>query len=255
MLISQQDFPSIKLPKTLQWTYPLIDQISKKLNPSLNHENNFPCIFARRVFSLLNFRFLTVNWCKDQHTYDFKSFANELSSFLEETQQSDDNINNIEPLIVLFEPVKFIFSTHHYEKIFFDSLQYLIDHDKIAWNGCLPKNPNQEFWTMCFSGVQIFINVSHPNHKNRNSRNLCDTLVFVINPRERFDKFAGNNKKGHKIRERIRNNIDKYDLISRSPYLGHYQDGDLEWPQYMIPDDNDSPSTKCPLNFNLVKHQ
>jgi len=37
--------------------------------------------------------------------------------------------------------------------------------------------------------------------------------------------------------------------------LGHYQDGDLEWPQYMIPDDNDSPSTKCPLNFNLVKNQ
>nr|WP_308873385.1 YqcI/YcgG family protein [Thiothrix subterranea] len=118
MLISQQDFPSIKLPKTLQWAYPLIDQISKKLNPSLNHENNFPCIFARRVFSLLNFRFLTINWCKDQHTYDFKSFANELSSFLEETQQSDENINNIEPLIVLFEPVKFIFSTHHYEKYF-----------------------------------------------------------------------------------------------------------------------------------------
>ena len=102
---------------------------------------------------------------------------------------------------------------------------------------------------MCYMGTQIFVNVSHPNHINRRSRNLCNALVLVINPRERFDMVAGNNEKGLLIREKIRSNIDMYDEISRTPLLGHYQSGELEWPQYMLPDDNESAPLQCPIKF------
>jgi len=122
-------------------------------------------------------------------------------------------------------------------------LQYLIDNDKVPWGKQIPDNPNKSFWTMKFMGTEIFINVSHPNHKNRKSRNLCNALVLVINPRERFDHV------GKDIRNKIRSNVDIYDEIARSPLLGHYHDGELEWPQYMLPDDNNSEPLECRLKF------
>lgn len=87
----------------------------------------------------------------------------------------------------------------------------------------------------------------------RLSRSLCDTLVLVINPRERFDVFAGDDEAGYAIRERIRKNIDHYNLISRSPLLGHYQLGELEWVQYMLPVTNDEEPMQCPLSFEKYR--
>jgi len=150
---------------------------------------------------------------------------------------------------VFFQPISEINKTSDFEQIFVQSLEYLIEHDSQQWDGKVPQDPDADFWTMCFNGVQIFINVSHPNHKLRRSRNLCDALTFVINPRERFDVFAPNTKEGYSLREKIRENIDIYDKIPRSPLLGHYLDGDLEWPQYMLPEDNVSPPLQCPLKF------
>lgn len=166
----------------------------------------------------------------------------------------DGKFNTAYPLLVVFEPNPHDRTTKNYQKIFIDTLQYLIDNDTKEWLGEIPLDPNQEFWTMCFHGVQLFINASHPNHHLRASRNLCDTLVLVINPRERFDIFAGDNDAGYAIREQIRKNIDNYDLMPRSPCLGHYLLGEQEWVQYMLSITNDDKPLECPLSFSKCHH-
>jgi uncharacterized protein len=250
MLIRQDDEKVLtkNLSSNFSWAYPLFEQLGNRFS-SGDSAPGFPCIFAQKVFALRNIRFLLVPFSQVGSKYQFQELSNGLSSYLDDARDWDGNISTAEPLLVMFEPQGSVRTTSAFEKVFFESLQYLIDHDTQAWRRKLPKDPNAEFWSMCFGGTEIFINVSHPNHQNRRSRNLCDALVFVINPRERFDKVAGNDHKGHLIRERIRGNIDLYDKVPRSQYLGHYLAGELEWPQYMLPDDNESPPLRCPLSF------
>ncbi|MBF4102482.1 YqcI/YcgG family protein [Gallibacterium anatis] len=54
------------------------------------------------------------------------------------------------------------------------------------------------------------------------------------------------------MRDRIRENIDQYDKI-HEVHLGHYLNGDLEWPQYFLPDENDAEPLQCPLRFKNDK--
>ncbi|MBF4102481.1 YqcI/YcgG family protein [Gallibacterium anatis] len=100
-------------------------------------------------------------------------------------------------------------------KIFRESaLQYLIDHDSESWEQCEIKRSNKRiFGSMQFRNIQLFINVSHHNNVNRLSRNLCDTLVFVINPR-RFDILQEMIPKAYLLEIELEN-IDQYDKIKQ----------------------------------------
>lgn len=208
----------------------------------------FPCLFAKKAFACGMVKFLSVPYLPHKKQYDLAIFSEKLKYYLQSTLTWDGKFQTAYPLLVIFEPMGDK-TTNEYQDLFVQSLQYLIDHDDKPWIGEIPKDANKEYWTMCFCGVEIFINVSHPNHLLRKSRNLCDTLVLVINPRQRFDIFAGDNPAGYAIRNQIRDNIDKYDEIPRSPLLGHYLLGELEWPQYMLPETNSEQPMQCPLKF------
>lgn len=240
-----------EITKMQGWLGDMGRQILERFNgDNAKQKALFPCLFARKAFAQGIVKFLPIAYVQDKVQYDLECFAQGLKNYLELAMSVwDGKFNTAYPLLVVFEPVQGYSQTKDYQDIFVQALQYLIDNDEKSWVGEIPLNPNQEFWTMCFHGVQIFINASHPNHHLRLSRNLCDTLVLVINPRECFDIFAGDNESGYAIREQIRKNIDNYDLISRSPLLGHYQLGELEWVQYMLPVTNDEEPMQCPLSF------
>lgn len=227
------------------WAEKMMEQIASRFKVQNGPE--FPCVFAQNAYARGNIRCLPVSF-KDGG-YDFAEFLEGLKTYLEDATDWDGSVNTAKPLLVLFEPVDAVASQKDFERTFVDAMQYLIDHDPKPWVENTPMSPDCEFWSMCFYGQQIFVNVSHPQNINRRSRNLCDCMVLVVNPRERFDVVAGAHRKGLAIRERIRENIDLYDAIPRSPLLGHYQAGELEWPQYMLPDDNDAPPMQCPLKF------
>jgi uncharacterized protein len=256
MLLDQSTaFTSTTSDPKLQWVNLLFDQLKSRFEKTPGDNRKFPCLFAQKAFSKSNLKFLLVPFDHETGRHRYDILAEGLAHFLRESAKWDGNINTAEPLLAIFEPTDSIRSTIDYQNAFTRGLQYLIDNDTHEWIGGIPQDPSTDFWTMCFSGTQIFINVSHPNNVNRLSRNLCDALVLVINPRERFDVVAGANTKGHRIREKIRKNVDAYDLIPHSQYLGHYQDGELEWPQYMLPDDNESEPMACPLKFHSPRGQ
>lgn len=233
----------------LVWAQEMMAQIASRFEMKDGPE--FPCVFAQNAFARGNILCMPVSFRNG--AYDMEFFYDGLKDYLEASLEWDGSVNTAQPLLVLFEPVRHLSSTDDYQNLFISSMQYLIDHDPVPWVDGTPTAPEREFWSMCFQGQQIFVNVSHPQNQKRRSRNLCDCMVLVINPRERFDIVAGIHKKGFAMRQKIRENIDLYDDVPRSPLLGHYESGDLEWPQYFLPDSNDTPPLRCPLKFRQVE--
>ncbi|CAN7775319.1 YqcI/YcgG family protein [Variovorax sp. LjRoot84] len=229
------------------WFLPLFAQLQQRFLQPAGTKDGFPCVFAQNAFRRTNIRFSLVPLRKGVH--DLDELRRDLGDYLDDCEAWDGNANSSEPLLAVFEKANGLRGEDDYRRLFDAALQHLIDNDPLPWPEHTHTDPASPYWSMCFREVQIFINVSHPAHVQRRSRNLCDTLVLVINPRERFDAVAGNHSKGHAIRQQIRSNVDLYDRISRSPRLDHYLSGGLEWPQYMLPDDNVTPPRKCPLHF------
>ena len=249
MILLSSHIQSLGAPSAadLNWSGHLMQQISSRFE--LKDGPEFPCVFAQNAHQRGNILCLPIPFQSDLGTYRLEVLFEGLKAYLKAESQWDGSVNTARPLLVLFQPMEHLSTTKDYERIFVEALQYLIDNDQVPWVNGTPTKPEQEYWSMCFDGQQLFINVSHPQNVNRLSRNLCDAMVLVINPRERFDVVAGAHKRGYAVREKIRKNIDLYDRISHSPLLGHYQAGDLEWPQYMLPDNNEAPPMRCPLKF------
>lgn len=233
-----------------EWFIHLYAQIATRFVQPAGTSDGFPCVFAQNAFKRKNIRFALVPAIKSSDGgHDLAVLARDLGDYLDECANWDGDINSTEPLLVVFEKIDTLRGPLDYEKLFDASLQYLIDNDQVPWPEHTHTDPASPYWSMCFQGTQIFVNVSHPAHYDRRSRNLCDSLVLVVNPRERFDRVAGNSPKGERIRQQIRSNVTIYDRIPHSPLLDHYLSGGLEWPQYMLPDNNDTPARRCPLNF------
>lgn len=247
MLVHQRSVRT-ELPRFAEhWFAPLLEQFSQRFLEPAGTPDGFPCVFAQNAFRRRNVVFSLVPLRRGHH--DFRELADDLSDYLDAGRDWDGSANTSEPLLAVFEPDAGLRTATGYSRLFDAALQYLIDHDPDPWPSHTHTDPASPFWSMCFRSTQVFVNVSHPLHANRRSRNLCDALVLVINPRERFDRVAGDHEKGHAVRAQIRHNVDLYDRQPRSPLLDHYLSGGLEWPQYDLPDDNATPARRCPFRF------
>lgn len=248
MLVRQRSLKA-QLPSSsaYHWFAPLFAQFEERFVHPAGTSKGFPCVFAQNAVRRQNVVFSLVPLRGGSH--DLDELAIDLADYLEEGQDWDGSANTTEPLLAVFEPHRSLREVDDYSRLFERALQHLIDHDPDPWPEHTHTDPASPFWSMCFKSTQVFVNVSHPLHTHRLSRNLCDALVLVINPRERFDRVAGNHEKGHAVRAQIRNNVNLYDLISHSPLLDHYLSGGLEWPQYDLPDQNEVPPRRCPLHF------
>lgn len=247
MLVHQRSFDPARPQPAHRWFAPLFDQFAERFAQPAGTADGFPCVFAQNAFRRRNVVFSLVGRRGGRH--DFAELADDLAEYLDAGQDWDGSPNTSEPLLAVFRPDPIPRTAGGYSRLFDTALQYLIDHDPEPWPSHTHTDPGSPFWSMCFKGTQVFVNVSHPGHENRRSRNLCDALVLVINPRERFDRVAGDHEKGHAVRAQIRHNVDLYDRLPRSPLLDHYLSGGLEWPQYDLPDDNTTPARACPFRF------
>ncbi len=211
-------------------------------------EKPFPCVFSRNACARELLCFLPIE-LNPSGNHNFSKLKKGIELYLKRCSKWAGDVNSAEPLLVIFESNNNKqYDKSAYEDIAFGAMQYLIDSDTQRWPDDLPTDPSDPFWSFCFQQTPLFINVSHPAHRLRKSRNLCDTLVLVINPRKRFDIVASAfEKKGINIRNKIRSNIDEYDKIQHSHLLGHYQIGESEWNQYSLPITNNEPPNKCPL--------
>lgn len=228
------------LRETIPWRRAAVRDVEQRLENS-----EFPCIFARNAFKK---GLVHVVFVEGTAPDDLMRLADALTRYVVLSRDWDERLDSAYPLVVLFSDA----ATGHQSLSGFHSfgwrvLQSLHNSDFIPWPEEFANHPSDPHWSMCFSGMPLFINMSTPVHVRRRSRNLGSYFTMVINPRERFDVVAGDTPRGRKTRSTIRQRVDRYDEISHSPDLATYGSGALEWQQYELLDNNTSAHAACPF--------
>lgn len=224
--------------------------VASSIVDHISRTGQFPCLFAQHASRAKR---LVFSFVDDLSVASFMKSASDLAEYLERAARWDGSAATAEPLVMVFHPEQVAApSVAGYHQIAWRVLQFWHDVDPVPWPDRVAKDPHMPYWTMCFAGVQIFVNISNPAHRLRRSRNLGPALTLVINPRERFDIVAGDTPAGWKIRERIRARIEAYDGLAHSPTLGSYEAGEIEWWQYGLMESNEPRTDRCPFKMRAA---
>lgn len=241
--LPQEDVFNLK--HAIHAEYPWGHSVLNDLTHTLSDDNAFPCTFARHAFKSgqLHYLFTGSPFDKQARLRVRKGLLQYLThmdglSGIEESMQA---------LIIFFEPDVSPLSADAYHQRAWMIMQDWIDHDPLPWPQDIPLDPNMSFWSLCFRGVPLFVNVSSPAQQIRRSRNIGRSLALVTQPRAGFDRVAGNTAKGNKMRHYIRKLMHEYDGIPAPEELGTYHRGDLEWWQYTLQENNATRKDQCPL--------
>jgi FPC/CPF motif-containing protein YcgG len=226
-----------------EWHRDILQDIELRLDK----ESTFPCVFAKNACQKDLLKFVFVDRLDDQ---GLASLAVGLAQYVDLSRNWDGSIDTAYPLIVGFsKQVIGAEGIEDYHAFGWDVLQQLHHVDPGPWPAEVAADPSSPDWSMCFNGMPLFVNMSNPAHRIRQSRNLGQHLVFVVNPRERFDVFAGDTPGGRKVRANIRKRILRHDGAPHSPQLGSYGVGGVEWWQYGLIDKNEVRTDECPFRF------
>lgn len=237
ILISQNQISS----SPLSWHHIVLADLEMRLSS----DSGFPCVFSKNAFKKQLIKFVFVeNICSDGIAHLIAG----LTEYVSISKDWNGSLDTAYPLLVAFSKSAVSAATvEEYHRIGWKILQQLYDADPAAWPEHVSNDPNSAGWSMCFNAMPLFINMSSPRHLVRNSRNLGDHFILVINPRERFDVFAGDTTGGRKVRANIRSRIASFDGVSHAVQLGTYNAGSLEWWQYGLVEDNVERSDRCPF--------
>lgn len=223
------------------WHRSVLSDLAERLTPP----SDFPCTFSQNAFrrELVRFSFVETD---DQAGR--AAMRADLSDYVALSRLWDGQVNTAHPLIMAFSPAAAPFADlSAYHGFGWRMVQDWHDHDPAPWPDNVSDVPDNPFWSMSFRGMQLFVNMSAPAHVKRKSRNLGQHFILVINPRERFDVVAGDTPEGIRVRNVIRDRVRAYDGMPHAPVLGKFLKGELEWPQYALPDDNETAPAACPF--------
>jgi FPC/CPF motif-containing protein YcgG len=229
------------------WAAPAFRQVTSILT-----QEGFPCIFARQA------NYLKSGWVCFTDTLETDAGKEQVRqgilAYLGILKRYPRERTIIMPLMVVVKPVYPMLSLQGYRDQAWSLFQYLHENDPEPWPIDVPTDPDRGDWSFCFGGLQLFSNVSDPQHKIHKSRNLGDSLVFAMQPRTNFDLVGGNNRKGRLVRNEIRSRAERYEGRPVE-HLGFYGTPDnREWLQMATkePGDPEYPK-KCPFHFEGKK--
>jgi FPC/CPF motif-containing protein YcgG len=226
-----------------QWHRQLLLDIESRLAG----DSEFPCVFAKNAFRKQSLKFIFV---EDMDEPGLRCLAAGLEEYVQLAKNWDGSIDTAYPLLVGFSLAAARARTvEGYHAIGWRVLQRLHELDPIPWPAGVGKDPDSDSWSMCFNGMALFCNMSSPAHRVRQSRNLGEHFALVINPRERFDVFAGDSPGGRSVRANIRRRIERYDGVAHAVQLGTYGAGSREWWQYGLVEENIQRTDRCPFVF------
>ncbi|MEU4555248.1 YqcI/YcgG family protein [Micromonospora violae] len=222
------------------WHRSAFDDLTSRLN-----DPDFPCVFSRNAFKKGIVDFIFVDSADKK---GIRRLAEGLKRYVDLASCWDGRLDTASPLVVAFAADAVRARTvEGYHAFGWRILNHLHDLDPAPWPEEVPAEPDSPGWSMCFNGMPLFCNMSTPAYRKRRSRNLGGHFVIVINPRARFDVFAGDTPSGRKVRANIRDRIDRYDGTPHSPHLSSYGSGALEWLQYSLAEDADVRADRCPF--------
>ncbi|AXC15919.1 hypothetical protein ACPOL_6707 [Acidisarcina polymorpha] len=149
-------------------------------------------------------------------------------------------------LAAFFEPDPSMTDHHAFVARFWQTLQFLHEHDQAP---AIDRTPDEPLWEFAFEGCEMFVVGASPTYRRRRSRNLGPGAVLIFQPRVLFIDPATSQPIAASVRQRIHKRMLAYDEMAVHPDIGFY--GNLtnrEWKQYALPDDNEAETGTCPFH-------
>ena len=149
---------------------------------------------------------------------------------------------------LFFEPDPSPLDHEQYQQRFWNTLQYLHDHDDSLSADTELLEPDHPDWEFEFAGVQMFVVGCTPSYHRRRSRNLGPGMIMLFQPRSVFIDAISQKAIGNQARDQVRKRLVEWDGVDHHPDLGVYGDPqNREWKQYFLPDDDDPSAGACPF--------
>ncbi len=206
----------------------------------LDAETPFPCIFGVDALRKATLRYSFISRDDEQ--------VNTLASALRDFVELAPLLGIRTSLVTFFEDTALPRTVSEYREEFWTLLQGVHDLDTEPWPAGISTDPEHEQWEFAFAGMPMFVVVNTPAHQRRASRHF-DTLMVTFQPRFVFDDISEDSKQGRNARTIIRGRLKDYDDVPASPLLGSFgADGNREWAQYFLEDDNSTALTGCPMH-------
>ncbi|HGM5582446.1 TPA: YqcI/YcgG family protein [Pseudomonas putida] len=225
------------------WTYKTIEHFKEIVgNPG------FPCLFGRKAVAAATCHILFAR--ADDSANDI---ARGLADYVRTIAPIPLKQRIGNPLLVFLETTA-DGTLAEQQALAWKILQQVHARDPQPWPQDVPRDPHDTQWSFCFAGMPLFINMSFPAHRQMKSRNLGNSIAFVINPRESFDEVASSGtESGQRIRARIRERVAQYNNGVIPDSLGFFgQDDNFEWKQYQLQEAGSLKPSRCPFHASAT---
>jgi len=202
-------------------------------------DKKFPCHFGTQSEKqgLLRYTYAENN--------NLEHLPNVLKDFL---SLSRTNTHKRHALVLFLEPEESR-DFNFYKQNFWNILNYLHAYDDMEWPKNWPIDPNNRQWEFIFNQEPMFVSANMPAYKNRITRNIGRSQILIFQPRRIFNGISHDSKTGSKAVKLIREKVEKIEGLPTHPDLGGYGNTH-EWKQYVISDDENSETGKCPFIHN-----
>jgi len=153
-------------------------------------------------------------------------------------------------LVTFFKPPEHPFSETDYHDILWHILQFLHVHDPEPWPEDIPTDPDDPYWEFSFGGEPMFPTCRAPFYETYKSRYCPIGLEVTFQPRALFEQLnvTADKSPGQQARDVIQGRLEEYDGVCPHADLGDWGvEGDREWPQYMLREDDSQAPRECPI--------
>jgi FPC/CPF motif-containing protein YcgG len=154
-------------------------------------------------------------------------------------------------LVTFFKPPEGELSEAEYHDALWHVLQFLHVHDPEPWPDAIPTDPDDSRWEFSFGGEPMFPTCRAPFYEARKSRYCPIGLEITFQPRALFENLdvTADTAAGKHARDVIQGRLEEYDGVCPHADLGDWGvEGDREWPQYMLSEDERQAPDACPIN-------
>ncbi len=240
-LLDAEELASLR-GKVPRWWHEAYDDLDSTLG---SIDDRFPCIYATRAHRANTLRFVFLQNSDTDEA--IAAFAKALSAYLKVCRSLAPHT----AFLAFFAPDQPTLSLEEQHAEFWSVLQRLHAMDPSPWPAQIPTNPAEPLWEFCFDGEPTFVLGSGPAHVTRRSRHSA-VRAISFQPRFMFDELIATPQRLARARHIIRERVLEVDGIPVHPIIQMYhEDGNREWRQYAVPDDNSPIEGDCPFHASV----
>jgi len=222
-----------------RWWHDAYDQLHDTLASSAT---KFPCIYAIRAQRHNTLRFVFLD--DSESDASIAAFGEALSEYVKVCRSLTPHT----AFLAFFGPDREAMTLEEHHSEFWRVLQRLHELDPRPWPEQIPIDPAEPLWEFCFDGEPMFVLGSGPVHVTRRSR-YSPVRAISFQPRFMFDELIATPVLLSRARKIIRDRVLEMDGLPVHPMIQMYhEDGNREWRQYVVPEDNSPIEGSCPFN-------